>query len=128
MTMPFILCSTKSFLQAAGLKVEEENYGMDTTLHIKSGKKEIALYMGNLFLEVATVDRDERPLRFDERLCRFDYFIDKVSRAVLSKLKILFILLGHEDIDEAMESITDLAADYERIRIVKLDNLRPQRF
>ncbi|HBG60722.1 MAG: hypothetical protein A2Y10_13020 [Planctomycetes bacterium GWF2_41_51] len=121
-TGPVIIYSLKSFLQAAGIEVEEKGNGLDTVFQIQVGKKELQLYLGNLLLEIATIDRDEAPLRFDEGLLDFDYFLSKLSKVIESKLQILFKLLEHEDVDKAMESITELTSNYERICILKLDN------
>lgn len=119
-TGPVIIYSLKTFLQAAGMEVEEKGQGLDTIFYIKAGKKELQLYLGNLLMEIATLDRDAIPLRFDEALTDFDYFLNKLSKVTESKLTILFKLLEHDDVDKAMESISQLA-NYERIRILKLD-------
>ncbi|HBG26121.1 MAG: hypothetical protein A2Y10_16325 [Planctomycetes bacterium GWF2_41_51] len=117
-----IIYSLKTFLQAADMAVKEKGHGLDTVFHIKAREKELELYLGNLLLEIATIDRDAAPLRFDEGLLDFDYFLNKLSKVIDSKLQILFKLLEHEDVDKAMESITELAANYERICILKLDS------
>jgi hypothetical protein len=67
---------------------------LKTEFHIKSGEKEMTFYLHNLLLEIATIDRDENPLRFDDRLVDFDYFAKKTARIIESKLKILFKLLS----------------------------------
>ena len=115
-----IIYSLKTFLQAAGMEVEEKGHELDTAFHIKAGEKEIKLYLSNLLLEITTIDRDAMPLRFDEGLLDYDYFLKKLSKVIESKLTILFKLLEHEDVDKVMESISQLS-NYERIRILKLD-------
>jgi hypothetical protein len=72
-------------------------------------------------MEIATVDRDENPIRFDENLRAFDYFLAKMARVIQSKLNVLFKLLAEENPDIALEKITQMAKDYERIRIWKFD-------
>lgn len=81
-------------------------------------------YLHNLFLEIATVDRDENPLRFDENLRDFDYFLAKTARVVESKLNVLFHVFSKEDIDAAIESISQDAKQYGRIRIWKFDKFK----
>jgi len=75
----------------------------------------------SLLLEIATTDRDDVPLRFDERLRDFDYFLSKMTRLTQSKLKVLFRLLMEKDVDAAIENITKDAKNYERIRIWRFD-------
>ena len=87
-----------------------------------AGDKETVFYLYNLFLEIATVDRDEIPLRFDGRLVNFDYFIEKTIRLTESKLKILFQLFGEEDVEKVIRSIEQNSGQYERIRILRFDH------
>ncbi|HBG27924.1 MAG: hypothetical protein A2Y10_16515 [Planctomycetes bacterium GWF2_41_51] len=104
------------------IAAEQKGKGLDTIFCLKIHNKEMNFYIGNLLLEIATIDRDETPLRFDGNLTDFDYFLKKLSRAIESKLRILFKLLEHENVDKALEGVAGLSKDYERIRIVKIDN------
>jgi hypothetical protein len=72
-----------------------------------------------------SLDRDEVPLRFDERLRDFDYFAAKTARIVTSKLNVLFHLFKEDNADKAIENISQLANQYERIRIWKFDQKGP---
>jgi hypothetical protein len=119
--LPVVVDVVKRILQAFGCQVAEEGNGLDLAFSIRSGEKQVKFYLQNLLLEIATVDRDEQPLIFDERLRDFDYFLSKMVRVTQSKLNVLFHLLGQEDVDAAIENITKDAKQYERIRIWRLD-------
>jgi hypothetical protein len=106
MILPGIVQSVKTFLQSAGLNVEEKGSGLDTVFSIKSGKKEADFYLHNLLVEIATVDRDEEPLRFDEKLRDFDYFVAKAAKLTDSKMMILFELLSEDDVDKVIDNIS----------------------
>ena len=93
--------------QSTGAKVREQGRGLDLSLLIKSGKKKTKFFLHNLFLEIATVDRDDDPLRFDERLRDFDFFLAKMTRLAQNKLKIIFHLLLEEDVDAAIFGIDE---------------------
>ncbi len=99
--------------QATGAKVRQHGRGLNMTLSIKSGKKEVSFSLQNLFLEIATIDRDEQPLRFDEKLRDFDFFLDKMLRSACSKTRILFQLLLEQDVDIATEGISQNRERYE---------------
>jgi len=114
---PIIVGHMKMLCQSTGAKVREQGRGLDLSLLIKSGKKKMKFFLHNLFLEIATVDRDDDPLRFDEKLRDFDFFLAKMTRLAQNKLKILFHLLLEEDVDAAIENISQNANEYERIRI-----------
>ena len=121
MVLPIVTEIVKTILRSLDYEVIQKGHGLDLVFSIKAGKKEAEFYLHNLFLEVVTVDRDEVPLRFDENLRDFDYFLAKTDRLVASKLNVLFHLFGEEDVDAAIENITKDAKQYERIRIWKVD-------
>ena len=118
---PIVVVHMKMLVQSTGAKVREQGRGLDLTLLIKSGKKKVRFNLQNLFLEIATVDRDDDPLKFDERLHDFQFFLAKMTRVAQGKLKILFHLLLEEDLDAAIEKIGRDARQFERVRIWRLD-------
>ena len=122
---PIIIRQIKALLETAGLEVKEQGYGLNLTFVIKSGNKSIEFYMHNLFLEIATIDRDEVPLRFDERLRDPEYFLGKAAHLTQSKLAILLQLLTTDNVEAAMENLTKDASQYERLRIWRFDTKPP---
>ena len=129
MVSPIVIAQVKRILQSAGLQVEEKGSGSDLVFIIKSGEKEIMFSPYNLLLEIASIDRDEVPLRFDENLQDFGFFLDKMSCLTQSKLQILFKLLAEDDLEKAIDKISMDAEQYQRIRIWRFDqkNSSPQR-
>lgn len=127
MVLPVVVDVTKRILQSLGFQVTEKGRGLDTVFAIKAAEKEAEFHLHNLFLEIATVDRDEEPLRFDEKLRDFDYFLAKMVRILESKLRVLFHLFGEEDVDRAIENIAGDAKHYERIRIWRFDQNKSSR-
>ncbi|MCX5638849.1 MAG: hypothetical protein NTX52_14320 [Planctomycetota bacterium] len=125
MSLPIVTEIVKTILQSLNYQVIQKGHGLDLVFSIKAGKKEAEFYLHNLFLEIVTIDRDEEPLRFDENLRDFDYFLAKTARIIASKLNVLFHLFGEEDLDAAIENITKDAKQYERIRIWKVDQKGP---
>ncbi|MHC4104106.1 MAG: hypothetical protein ACYSR9_04140, partial [Planctomycetota bacterium] len=103
---PIVIGQVKMILQSAGLNVEEKGHGSDLVFIIKSGEKEINFSPYNLLLEIATIDRDEVSLRFDENLRDFSFFLDKTARIAQGKLKVLFHLLREEDVEKAIDNIS----------------------
>jgi len=122
---PIIVGHMKMLCQSTGAKVREQGRGLDLSLLIKSGKKKIKFFLHNLFMEIATIDRDDDPLRFDERLRDFNFFLAKMTRLAQNKLKILFHLLLEEDVDAAIEDIGRDAKQFERVRIWRFDQQKP---
>jgi len=118
---PVIAGLPRMLIEAAGMQIEEKGAGMELEFIIKSKDKQVSFYLHNLFLEVATIDRDEEPLRFDERLEDFDYLVDKIIRCTCSKLKVLFLLLGEKDPAAAVEKILQQADEYQRIQVWRFD-------
>ena len=118
---PIVVNLVQAILKSTNWTIERKGQALDTSFSIKAGDKETVFYLYNLFLEIATIDRDENPLRFDERLRDFDYFVEKTIRLTESKLKILFQLFGEEDVEKAIKNIEQNSAQFERIRIIRFD-------
>jgi len=127
LVLPIVVDVVRTILQSFDCQIKEEGHGLDLAFSIKSGEKEIKFFMHNLLMEIATIDRDEDPLRFDENLWNFDFFLAKTVRLTQNKLQVLFHLLGEEDVDAAIENITQDAKQYERIRIWRFDQKKPTR-
>ena len=122
---PVVVAIVKTILQTLSCKVKEAGSGLGLAFHIKSEGKEVRFFLNNLLLEIATVDRDEDPLQFDENLRDFNYFLRKAAHVMESKLNVLFQLFGQDDVEAAIENIGQLAKQYERIRIWKVNQKGP---
>jgi len=114
---PTITRLAKMVLESRRYQVREEGAGLELVLAISTGHGEVKFYLRNLFLEVATLDRDEEPLRFDEDLLDFGYFLSKTADLIRSKLRLLLHLLETESVEEACKKIQADSAGYERVRI-----------
>ncbi len=125
--LPVVTDIIRTFLKTFDWEFKEEGSWLDLAFLIKSGPKEVKFLMHNLLLEIATSDRDENPLRFDEGLRDFDYFLAKTARLVQSKLGILLQLFGQDDVDTAIENVCRDANQYERIRIWRFDQNKTDR-
>jgi len=104
-------------LESQGYQAREEGAGLELTLSASAGTGEVRFFLRNLFLEVATLDRDEEPLRFDEDLLDFGYLLPKIAELIRSKLTLLLHLFETEDVEEACNKIQADSAGYERVRI-----------
>jgi hypothetical protein len=124
-TLPIVTGIVRRILESFGWQVTQKGQGLDIIFVVKADSKEIEFYMHNLILEIATIDRDEEPLRFDERLRDFDFFINKTITLIESKLRVLNPLLCEDDLDAAIGRITQNAKGYHRIRIYKFDPQQP---
>jgi hypothetical protein len=114
MITPIVTSQVRMLLESAGLQVEEEGFGLDAGFSIKSAQRQLKFYLQNLLLEIATIDRDQQPLRFDQNLRDLDYFAAKTAQVVESKLNVLFHLFGEENMDAAIEDIARDAKGYRK--------------
>ena len=110
---PTIVGQLRLMFQSIGVKVHQRGRGLEMTLVIKSGDKEIRFLVQNLFLEIATVDSKEKPPRFDEKVQDYNFFLDKTLSYARSKVKILFqLLLELEITPETVNRNTKLYDDF----------------
>ena len=113
-TSEFIKDVVKGILETAGGEVTEQSKGLNLCYDIQYEGKKACLFFRNLYLEIATKDRDAEPLEFDEKLSDFDYFLVKTKNVIYLKLKMLLELLKSDDIDKTIENIL---RDFDRGRI-----------
>ena len=111
----------EQLLKALHLDAKRKGQGLDMVFCIRHGNNDIEFHMHNLLLEIASIDRDENPMRFDDRLGDFEYFVSKTNRIVAGKLQVLLELVSKEDFDKAKESIAKLGNQFSRIRIWQFD-------
>jgi len=124
LVLPLVTELVSAILRSSGIEVQEEGSGLDTAVSIKTGEKQARFYLHNLVLEIATLDRDKDPLRFDEQLRDFDFFPAKMTNIIQSKLRVLMQVFSTDDLEAAIENISQQTTDYERIRIWRLDQGR----
>ena len=108
----------KSILLRAGFTVSERGKGLELIYEIKLAKSSLGaeFYFHNLFLEIATKDRDAELLEFDERLIDFEYFLSKTLRIVESKIQPLVLIMSEDNPRKGIEKMMELAPQYERLR------------
>ena len=122
---PVVSQLVNAMLKALGWQITQKGSSLNVIFDIESKGKRAEFHLYNLLLEIATIDRDEQPLRFDHRLDDFEFFLKKTGQLVQSKIAVLYELLSDDDIDSALQKITDQAGNYQRIRIVKWDGKKP---
>lgn len=64
----------KVHLQAAFQDVQQKGTGLDAVFHINFNGNKTKFFVKDLLIELAAIDKNEEPLRYDEDLCRLQYF------------------------------------------------------
>lgn len=119
-----IISGIRMMLEACGFEVIQSGKGLETKFNIKQDKFTATMFLRNAFLEIATIDRDEKSLRFDQRLVNPDYTAWKIAEVVNSKLTALMATLkSPKDGGKALEQLKKMAEQgvYERVRIWEID-------
>ena len=116
----FVPRIVKSILVGEGFTVSERGKGLGLIYEIKLTKSSLGaeFYFHNLFLEIATKDRDAELLEFDEGLVDFGYFLSKTLRMVESKLRPLFLVMNEKNVGKGIEKMMELAPNYQRLRAI----------
>lgn len=104
-------------------KVKEKKGGLALVFEVykDNSSPRVEFHFYNLFLEIATKDRDAEALEFDERLLDFGYFLCKTLRIVESKLGPLLLVMSEENAGKGIEKMMELAPRYERLRAIWRD-------
>jgi len=106
-----------------GFKIKEKGEGLSLIFEIYKDSCSLSadFYFHNLFLEIATKDRDAEALEFDDGLTGFGYFLSKATRLVESKIEPLVLIMSEENPGKGIEKIIKLAPRYERLRAIWRD-------
>ena len=102
---PFVTKCVRTSLLSMGCAIDQRGSGLDLVFTVDLGEGEVEFHLHNLLLEIATVDRAQTPLRFDERLLDEGFFLSKTAQFIRSKLRILLHLLQEKDVEKALERI-----------------------
>ncbi len=104
-------------------KVKEKGEGLALVFetHKDNSSLRAEFHFHNLFLEIATKDRDAEALEFDERLVDSGYSLFKTLRLVESKIKTLLLVMSEENPRDGIEKVMKLAPQYERLRVILRD-------
>lgn len=116
--------TVKQILIDRGFQVEEESEKLQLAFNIHEpgkNKEKAKFFFQNLFLEIATKDRDAEFLEFDRKLVDTSYFMFKIGKVIEAKLRALFSLMEAENHQEIMDKFTKLASKYDRIKILHID-------
>ncbi|PIU51037.1 hypothetical protein COS91_06555 [Candidatus Desantisbacteria bacterium CG07_land_8_20_14_0_80_39_15] len=117
----FVPSVVKKILEREGFEVEEQGEGLELSYRVKGADDISAVFcLRNLFLEIATRDRDEEPLEFDEELSNFSFFMFKTAKVMETKLK-LFVAILKNGPDMTPEEMKKIVPEGTRIRVAKFD-------
>jgi hypothetical protein len=118
-----IKSTIRMILERAGCNVIEHGDKFNLYFEVRYGENCAHFFLQNLYLEIATRDRDARPLQFDEKLNDYSYFLSKASFVIRSKLEILLKLLKCNDVNKTIDEIYEKFKG-ERIFIEKVGKSR----
>jgi len=109
---PMVKGYIQEILEKEGYSCEEKEKGWEEFLEIKAkDEKEVKaqFFLHNLYLEIATKDRDDEPLEWDTRLLDSSFFQEKATTIIFSKIRPLLIALSTNDAKKLDEKLTKLA-------------------
>lgn len=118
---PLVLNLLEDIFRDHNIDFTRAGQGLNMKYDLKKGQLSSTMFLGNLFLEIATVDRDSEPLIYDKRLNDFKFFIARLKDVINSKIAVLIPLMEGKDIEEAKKIAKKRHSSYERFIIKELD-------
>ncbi|OHB52630.1 MAG: hypothetical protein A2Y12_03680 [Planctomycetes bacterium GWF2_42_9] len=117
---PIVLLTLESTFAENGIEFKLVGKGLDSKYQLKKGSLECSMFLHNLFLEVATVDRDATPLKYNNRMDDNEMLLARIIEIVDSKLAPLLLLIAGKDADEIERLAKQSHPGYERFNITML--------
>jgi len=126
---PIVKGCVQHILEKQGYSCEKKGKGWEeffeiTTKITTKGKSDMTgqFFLHNLYLEIATKDRDDEQLEWDRRLSNSSLFHKKVITKIDEKIRPLLISLSTNNPDKLREKLRKLAKDEGfRMRIAVFD-------
>lgn len=117
----FVPSVVKKILEHEGFEAEKQGEGLELSYRVRGRDGLSAVFcLHNLFLEIATKDRDDEPLEFDEELSSFNFFMLKTTKVMETKLK-LFVAILKNGPDMTPEEMKKIVPEGTTIKMIKFD-------
>ena len=117
---PLILDSVESIFAENNISFKKNYNGIRTTYKLGSNDHEIIFFTENMFLEIATTDRDNNQPRFDTDLYDHEYLLAKIVDVINGKMRMLLPVLNGEDIHKVANKLGKEKC-YSRISVLEID-------
>jgi hypothetical protein len=95
--------------------------GLDLKYELRKNKLSSAMFLHNLFIEIATTDRDLEPLRYDYRLDNPAFLLNRVLGVVASKVAPILPLMDGINPKDVEKIAKSYHPNYERFNIALLN-------
>jgi hypothetical protein len=114
---PKVTAYIREQYRAEGLVSQEEGQGPDTTITVTRNGNTSVYILWNTLIEIASIDIDDVPLRFDEGLWDYYYFVKKMKEVVEIRIRVILGSLNAKNSDDLREHLKKCyeTGDYERI-------------
>lgn len=120
---PLVLATLQSVFKEHGMAYELTGKGSDLKYTLKKGPIECSMFLRNLFLEIATIDRDTTPLYYDTRCDNPEFLAKRMYDIVGSKLAPLLPLMSGTDPSQIEKIAWQSHPNYERFRVTLLKDI-----
>ena len=107
-------------LHGANIAFSRKGEGMDVQYICKKGRNESVFSLNNTLLDIITVDRDEKPLRYDIRNADFGFFINKATNIVQQRMTLVVSFLNGVSIEKIKEYCEN-DPQCERAKFIEVD-------
>ena len=111
---PVVKGCVQHILKKEGYSWETKEKGWEEFFEITVKNRSdttVQFFLHNLYLEIATKDRDDELLEWDMKLFDFSFFREKVIRIIFEKIRPLFIALSTDDTEKLKKKLRQFAKD-----------------
>jgi hypothetical protein len=113
---PVVSFMLESTFKEIGVEFKRMGKGINAKYEFKKKAcpPTVSMFMGSLFLDIVTVDRDKKPLTYDTRCDDPQFLFRRITDVIESKLARLLPLIAGKNIDEVEKLARQMYPNYER--------------
>ncbi|MFH1549995.1 MAG: hypothetical protein ABIH04_05490 [Planctomycetota bacterium] len=101
---------------------QDDKGGVDPAYLLEGGSQKFEFRLGNALLEFISIDREEKPLRFDFQINDSSQAEEKLIRIIAGRLEIARAFVECESQDELKKRLEGMANHFEKVRFWSFDD------
>lgn len=88
---------------------------------VESGGRKFELRLGNAFKEFLSIDREEKPLRFDWKINDPDHAADKLAGILAGRVELAKAFIECKTPEELKKRVEELGKQFQKVRFWRID-------
>ena len=120
--LPQMLYRFEKGLKLAGARILKkvahhyEDGGIELGYLVAAGENRFDFRLGNALKELLSIDRDDKPMRFDFKLKDMEQGMEKLERIVVGRLELVRVMIESKTREEMKKRLEEISRFFDKMR------------